>query len=231
VKSKRLDQTGLFQAVYPEQDIRWLEGDFIPQSMQFMIDMLPHLRQLFSDWPRGRQMDVLDVGTGTGAGANLLGALYRGNFFGFPMAVQGLEMLELYAQYARVNFNNVKYNVGTLPEWGQGRSWDTVICSHTIEHFEDPAPFMSMLQSVTRRWVVFYAPYNEPVPRFHGHLTSITDQAIDRLKPIYKAIVSTPALGLPCVFFVLPGHAQGRGGRKADWLCELLRARLRRKSA
>ena len=66
---------------------RW-EGCWIGQTLQFMIDMLPTIRELIREWPREKVLEVFDVGTGSGAGANLLGALYRSPVFGLQMKVE-----------------------------------------------------------------------------------------------------------------------------------------------
>jgi hypothetical protein len=43
-------------------DLEWLEEDSVPQSIQFMIDLIPTIRTLIKDWPTWKTLSVLDIG-------------------------------------------------------------------------------------------------------------------------------------------------------------------------
>ena len=98
----------------PQNDLHWLKTVSIPQSIQFMIYRLPMLRRLFGrfgsyDVPIG----VLDVGTGSGAGADLLATLYSGHIFlGYTLKVDALDRAPHVQRYARAKFPMIHYMIG-----------------------------------------------------------------------------------------------------------------------
>lgn len=197
----------------PQFDLAWLEGCFIPQSMQFMIDCLPTIRELIQGWPRDRVLEVLDVGTGSGAGANLLATLHRSVFFGVQMKVDALDISSSYKAYADVHFPDINYVVGDLFDLPPDRTWDLIICSHVIEHLADPFPLINEIRRRARHWAVFCAPFEEK-NRLEGHLISITARTIERLgiQPLSVKVMTSPGWKHPVdersevVVFVLPGH-------------------------
>lgn len=195
---------------YNEENLKWLETCSVPQSLQFMIDILPTIRNLTRFWPRNRVMEVLDIGTSSGSGANLLATLYRGELFGFSMKIDALDIQDTFKPYADAQFKDIKYYVGDINTWNAEKTWDLIICSHTIEHFTDPNPFMKTVINRARSWVVFYAPYQEIETNRHpAHLITITDKLVDFYKPIHKEILASPAWGNPkeetsrCILFVV----------------------------
>jgi len=170
---------------------RW-EGSWIGQTLQFMIDMLPTIRELIKEWPGEKLLEVLDVGTGSGAGANLLGTLYRSSVFGVQMKVDALDITAAYKPFADHYFPNINYTVGDIIQLPPERKWDLVICSHIIEHFADPLPFIAEARRRARHWALFYAPYEEQ-HLGSGHLTSVTRSMIEGLNPGLVRIMSSPA--------------------------------------
>lgn len=206
----------------PDQTLEWLECESIPQSMQFMIDCLPVIRDLTRGWPEETPMDVLDAGTASGAGANLLATLHRRPWQAPRMRVEALDIQRHYKPYAAALFPDIRYTVADLFQLPAGRSWDLILCSHTIEHFDDPVPFIGEIQRRARHWALFYAPFEEQ-NRLDGHCISIGQAFIDRFDPIVSRVQTSPVWLHPVdkdpktVLFVLEGKAGtplDRGVRK-----------------
>ena len=184
----------------------WLERHNNVQSMQFMIDCLPFIRELLSGWPSEQTVRVLDAGTGSGAGANLLGHLYSGHY---PprMVIDAVELTSYMAPYARANFPYINYITADLAGYRPPEPYDLVICSHVIEHVPDPLAFISSLSRLSRHWVLFYAPWQERdlIP---GHETRIDSDFLSAAGAVRQWIVDSRAWG-PCVAFTVPGTAGG----------------------
>jgi SAM-dependent methyltransferase len=177
----------------PERDLEWVETCANVQSMQFMIDCLPMIRELIEGWPSDAPVRVLDVGTATGAGANLLATLYAGGILGRRMVVDAIDIAGGYLeQYVKAKFPLVNYMVGDVASLPVEEPWDLVICSHTIEHIEDYRGFVTTLQKIARRWVLFYAPWNERnlIPE---HVNRIDEPFLKRVGAVTWRIVDSPA--------------------------------------
>lgn len=194
------------------ENVDFFENDMTPQSIQFMIDLLPIIRELIKKWPKQKILEVLDVGTATGAGANLLATLYKGKFFGIQMKVDALDRKNnKYEPYPKLSFPNINYIVADIFELDKNNTWDLVICSHTIEHMSDPFPFISELKRLARHWVLIYCPFNEH-PLVPGHEISITKEIVDNLQPSDVKIIDSPGWSnltgnRKCISFVLKGSA------------------------
>ena len=196
----------------PDWDLAWLENDSVPQSIQFMIDILPTIRRLTRDWRWSEPMEVIDVGAGSGAGSNVLAALYRGLFYRFPMRVTALDIVDYWKQYAETKFPQLEYHVGDINDWQLGRTWDLAICSHVVEHVADPTRLVRDLQRRARHWVLVYAPYNEH-PLISEHRNKIDDELIELWAPTRIQVLRSPAWykeddpEASCVLLELPGVA------------------------
>ena len=105
------------------ETLEWLESCSGVQSMQFMIDCLPTIRKLIVGIPRQETLSVLDVGTGTGAGANVLATLYQGIFLGPRMKVEAIELVPHLKSYAKVKFPLINYLVGDILTYKESRRW------------------------------------------------------------------------------------------------------------
>jgi SAM-dependent methyltransferase len=193
-------------------NIDFFEKDMTPQSMQFMIDLLPTIRKLISGWPSKKILEVLDVGTATGAGANLLATLFKGEFFGVKMKVDALDRKNnKYDPYPIISFPNINYIVADIFDLDKNITWDLIVCSHTIEHMSDPFPFITQLQKLARRWVLIYCPFDE-YTLIPGHEISITKDIVDSLQPSVVEILDSPGWSSitedrKCILFVLQGSA------------------------
>ncbi len=192
----------------------WMEAASIPQSMVFMADILPVLNKLVRNrYPYGQQVSVLDVGTSTGAGAQLLARLHRDRFFGAQLSVTALDISDEFQRYARAMFPDIEYRVGDIYQIKE--QWDIVTCSHCIEHVPEPGRFAARLCELARDFVLLYAPYNE-LQLLEGHPNRIDDQFLDSLaalNPIETTFRDSIGWRHPhdaesrCVLVVLPGTA------------------------
>jgi 2-polyprenyl-3-methyl-5-hydroxy-6-metoxy-1,4-benzoquinol methylase len=195
-------------------DAQWLETCSMAQSRQFLIDCLPAIRRLLTQWSEPRAVEVLDVGTASGAGAALLADLYSGSFFGAAMRVQVIDLVRRYKPYATRAFPRIEYICGDLFQYEPEKTWDLVMCSHTIEHFSDPTPLIEHCRHRARRWALFYAPFNER-KRISGHLRSIDLGYVNGLDPVAVEVLESPGWKHPedaeskTILFVL----EGRGAR------------------
>lgn len=196
----------------PEHDLRWLETELNVQSMQFMIECLPSIHELFSRCWTGIPLKVLDVGTGSGAGANLLATLYAGRMLGYSIEVDAVELTSYLAPYAKVKYPLINYIVADVLDLPATPHWDVVLCSHTIEHVERPEEFLRHLQCLARSFVLVYAPYNE-VDRIPSHVNTIDDIFIKQAGARSQTIVNSPAWrahesSSACVIFTLAGRTE-----------------------
>jgi 2-polyprenyl-3-methyl-5-hydroxy-6-metoxy-1,4-benzoquinol methylase len=194
----------------PHLTLDWLEGASIPQSQQFMIDCLPAIRSLLVRIPAS-EVELLDVGTASAGGANVLATLFCGTIFGRTLRVDAIDLIRRYRGYARAAFPRVRYLCGDLFQYEPERRWDLTVCSHTIEHMEDPEPLIRHCQRRARHFALFYAPYEERslIP---GHLRSIGRDFVEGLKPLWWEVGTSPAWQHPedslsrTVLFVLEGR-------------------------
>lgn len=95
---------------------------------------------------------VLDVGCGRGFLANKLSKKYR------VSAADILISKKLKARYPEVKF--YKGAVEKLPF--QNASFDTVICTHTLEHVKEIKPAIAELRRVTKKRLIIVVPKQRP---------------------------------------------------------------------
>ena len=196
-------------------DPAWLEEDSIPQSIQFMIELIPTIRTILKGWPAWKTLSVLDIGAASGAGSNLLATMYREHFFDVKMKVDALDIEPKFKSYADSHFPNIRYMIGDIYKLDNTNVWDLIICSHTLEHIPDYRKFLTELQRRARYWVLAYVPYEEKslIPLHHN---SFTEKTVKSLEPIILQVMESPAWKAPiekkeevrkCILFVTKGFA------------------------
>ena len=152
-----------------------------PRSMQYMVDLLPHIQEFIATQPRGTRFTVLDVGPGTGHGTALLADLYRGNPLGYGMQVSGLDIRDYYATYFAAHFPDLPLVIEDV--FDHHTKYDIVVTSHAIEHIPDPLGFCRRLQEMARLAVFVSAPFNEPPGQLAaGHINIIDDAFLEQLQ-------------------------------------------------
>lgn len=167
----------------PDETYAWYVECACVQGETFMIDMIPYIHWFFHGLPAGIRLKLLDAGCGTGAGTELLGRLHRGSFLRHAYEVVGIDMSDECKNHADLAFDNMTYIIGDVFDIPD-ESYDAVICSHAIEHFEDPTDFMEKLRRIARYFALFYCPFEEE-KLLEGHLLSIGRDFIEAFNPSF----------------------------------------------
>jgi len=192
-----------------EKNLRWVYS--MQQSMQFMIDMLSFIDDLNKDFSMSGELEVLDIGCATGAAANMLAQLNHTSFLGHAVKVDAMDIRDEFESRAEIFFPFINYMVDDIFEYNYHKYYDFIICSHCIEHFVDPTDFMNELIRRARKYVLFYAPYNEKNFITPGHVITITDEFVDSFNPILKQIITSRGWVHPnddeskCIIFACAG--------------------------
>ena len=175
------------------------------QSIIFYIDCLPFFWEYFvlsSDCIRGSEYSMLDIGSRTGAGANLFGELFFDAMWGsdVKLSVDVTDLDEQWNSYCMMQpYINRCMNIDIFDM--ENGSYDFVFCSHTIEHLDDPINFIMQATNISRKFAIFYCPYNETNPP-ECHKT-IGDDIISSANPVYiKHIKSLAYPSCDCVLFI-----------------------------
>jgi SAM-dependent methyltransferase len=191
-----------------EQVLFELDGLVNAQSIGFAVEMIPLMYPYLQTLEgKDRYLEVLDVGSRTGAGAALLADIFMSYHSRLPTYVDTIDIDPTFHEYRSSRWPRLRQNlVGDVFSLS-AKSYDIIVCSHTVEHLSEPIPFCRKLQAVAKNWVFIYCPYNEinPIP---GHHT-VNDALIDQLMPVEKRILPSwwwRPKGEPaeCVFVVLP---------------------------
>ena len=148
------------------------------QSVGFTTDLIPVfqgiIRQIKSRLkPRyGTRYSLLDVGTRTGSGADLIARLFHG-YMSIRLDVDVCDLDPTYKSYSDA-FNCHIRNYFVEDAFKLTQEYDFILASHTIEHVDDPAGFVKRLAGLSRYGAIFYCPVNETDP-IVGHRTITTD--------------------------------------------------------
>lgn len=185
------------------------------QSKQFMMQILPTVQAYMRQFPKGHKFRILDVGPGTGHGAQLLASLYQTMELGYRAQVEttditptNFDYMQLFCRYVKPRLQNVD-DIKDV--------FDVVIASHVIEHVPDWKPFARRLTELSSGIVIICAPYREnPDVLTNGHVNIIDDDFIAALGPTTVERVQSPAWGqfmeprYEMFIAVLPGVATSR---------------------
>jgi len=164
------------------------------QSKQFMIDLLPYIQDYLSSQKRGTSFRVLDVGSGTGHGANLLASLYVADELGYKMSVTSLDINDLYERYIEVACRYISFEKQNV--FAVKRPYDIVVASHVVEHVREATAFCEQLQNCATGAVFIAAPYEEPADNLtSGHVHSLGADFLGRLETRRVDIIESRAWG------------------------------------
>lgn len=152
----------------------------IPQSELFMAEIIRVLHDLYLSLPR-TEKSVLDVGPQCFGGTALLERLHAPTTFNrLKLSVSAIDItdkFDLLRDFLCPNVEFIHADIFAVDD----RVWDTVICSHVIEHVPYPARFCRRLQDLARDFVIIACPWKEDPLSTSGHINSINEQLIGKL--------------------------------------------------
>ncbi|MFY8150442.1 MAG: class I SAM-dependent methyltransferase [Prochlorococcaceae cyanobacterium] len=196
----------------PASEFEMAETLMFHQTLTFYMDIVSVIQDLL---PGYETIRILDVGSRTGAGANLMGFVFSENSYSRIKAeVTALDIEDRFQKYSITKFPWIKeYVVDDI--FNVSSSWDIVVCSHTIEHVYNYTEFINEMRSKTKRYLIVLAPYDEAncklikdIPMCEGHINSITHDSIASFSPIifkiYRSLVWHQSLAF---LAVIPGTA------------------------
>jgi ubiquinone/menaquinone biosynthesis C-methylase UbiE len=141
---------------------------------------------LLDDYPNysstsvfSRVVKILDVGSRTGIGVDLVAQLYKGPWSNFILDCDVLDIDDGFFDYAKVVCNHVSRFIISDVADIDSDSYDYVIASHVLEHVDDYMSFCNHLKRIAKKNVFISCPYNEFSP-INGHNT-ITDTILEQI--------------------------------------------------
>jgi 2-polyprenyl-3-methyl-5-hydroxy-6-metoxy-1,4-benzoquinol methylase len=172
-----------------EEKIEKVRAD--SQSIAYGSDIAQVLQQ---EYPLGdeRYVSMLDVGPRTATGTNVIAQLFHPlSWSRLKVNVVAMDIDPLFAAQAREAFPDIRYEVDDIFKHEQ--KYDIVVCSHTIEHVEDPGAFFKRLTYLAKELVILAAPYKEPEHnRIPGHINTIGDEFFKQFTPNRLQIYKSP---------------------------------------
>jgi hypothetical protein len=152
----------------------------MPQSQMFMVEIIPWIHKLYMHEPANIVKTILDVGPQTFSGTALLSSLHtKESFNNLKLEVSAIDIHDKFDNIRKVVCPEVELvisDIFTLKD----RVWDAVICSHVIEHVDDPLQFMHRLQQIARDFVIVACPWSEDPIETKGHRNSIKKDLVRR---------------------------------------------------
>lgn len=146
-------------APFSADRMREIEYQDNQSAISYMADMLPIIDRLFNFHFWDTELQVLDVGSRSGAGSALLADLHRRQNSWLRFNVTGLELEPDFVDYVPFRFPNVNYQVGNV--FDHNKRYDLVTCNHVIEHFDDPKPIIDKMKSICDGFVLTGSPWKE----------------------------------------------------------------------
>lgn len=129
------------------------------QSITFYCELLPDIWSLYENF--SGKINLLDVGARTGAGTALIGYLHQiYSLNRLKIETEAIDIDDTFVTYARKHYPQANLKKGDLFKI-DSKSYDLVLCSHTIEHVDDPKIFLHELKRVARQYVILACPFDE----------------------------------------------------------------------
>ncbi len=181
------------------------------QAIQNMLDLVPHVqRYMARHYDRFDALRLLDVGSGTGAGVNLLAQLHSDTMIWSKLQIDAIDYVPWRSRWVATQYPKVGYRVmdsADLP----AREWDFVVCSHVIEHLPDPQPMIRDVLRACRGFAFIYCPYNE-VELSPGHLSVVTEADFEPHRPAEVIVQESMAFhgpGRRCIMAIFDCRERG----------------------
>ena len=150
----------------------------LPQSQLFMVEVIPFLHRLYLHEEENTTKRVLDVGPQNFAGTALLRDVHRRNSFNRlkldVSAVDIVDGFDLLREIVAPGLPFLKSDVFKIKD----QTWDTIICSHVVEHVPKPGQFLARLQDLAHDFVIVGCPWNEDPITTKSHINTINKQSI-----------------------------------------------------
>jgi SAM-dependent methyltransferase len=173
-----------------KHDPRSFEYGWGAQSAQFVIDLVPRIQAvLHRHYKRKDVLRLIDVGAGSCVGTQVLAMLHSDHYVYSRFEIDAIDYLPLRERWVRSQYPRIAYQVGdafALPE----RTWDFVVCSHVVEHLDDPRPFIDNLRRICRGFAFVYSPYRE-LERIPDHFSTIDESTYAGIPGCELEVVSS----------------------------------------
>jgi len=148
------------------------------QSTQFAIDCVPYFHRILKQYyGRINDLSFLDVGGGSGAGANVFALLHSDRVVYSKLKIDVIDYVPVRKRWVQSIYPNINYTVGDVYDLTE-QQWDFVFCSHVVEHVPNPRKFCQQLSKICKGFAFIYAPYNE-IERISCHRNTITEDLFD----------------------------------------------------
>jgi 2-polyprenyl-3-methyl-5-hydroxy-6-metoxy-1,4-benzoquinol methylase len=157
-----------------KQDVAAFEYGWGGQSAQFIVDLVPRLQAaMLRHYKRQDVLKLIDIGAGSCVGTNILATLHSDHVVWSRLEIDAIDYTPIRKRWVQSQFPKINYMVGdafALPD----RHWDFVVCSHVVEHLEDPRPFIENIKRICRGFAFVYSPYRE-IDRIAAHVSTIDE--------------------------------------------------------
>ncbi len=164
------------------------------QTLNNIVDCLQYFYEYCVEvnLPRWTEYTLLDVGARSGVGSNFLGQIFSDNHwaFGLKLIVDALDIDESWEKFSKTQPYINQYlfkDIFTM----ENNLYDFCFCSHTIEHLEEPLSFIKKVNSIARKFSMFYCPYEEYDPSPASGHRMIDDAIVDVCQPQFKKIIKS----------------------------------------
>jgi SAM-dependent methyltransferase len=131
------------------------------QSIAFYGDIAQFIRSRLAG--EEKPLSLLDIGPRTGAGLAMFRLLHHPlSYSGLKFdPVTGIDIDPMFKRTAEDLYPDIEALCGDALAMPDGRRWDVVMSSHTVEHVDDPGAFLDKMARLAKKLVVVACPYEE----------------------------------------------------------------------
>jgi 2-polyprenyl-3-methyl-5-hydroxy-6-metoxy-1,4-benzoquinol methylase len=152
------------------------------QSIGFAVDVCHVIQEELAS-PEQQSMTLLDVGARTAAGSDLIARVFHPRSWSrLSLTVTAIDVDPSGHARAALSHPRIEYRVCDVFDIHE--TYDIVVCSHTLEHTDDPGRLLEKILGLARRLVVIAAPWKEPeASRLPYHLYTFDERFFERYPP------------------------------------------------